>query len=136
LLGKKGGSMISAVEKVGHHGDKLVIDFVDRIMRVITQPFYKIIESWIYSGELLDPYNEFFVASTKNANNANLDLWNDKYELVKGQIPTFIGEDLARKAFLIGKSLNFIRSECKDPAWVEKNAREHSKRMFEGYFQS
>lgn len=104
----------------------------------VTKPFYDMLRQWIYDGELSDPYHEYFVienvpppkkghkgADSKRAQATNE--WEEKYTLDKKMVPTIMSEDLSRKAFLIGKSLNFIRYGCGDAPWVEAYCRDASR---------
>ena len=50
------------------------------------------------------------------------DHWRDAYELDQRLLPSFIGEDLARTIVRAGKSINFLREECGDVAWVQQAA--------------
>ena len=108
----------------------------------VTKPFYDMLRQWIYDGELSDPYEEFFVhEQNTQANGASqVDLrrppatsvWEDKYKLEESMIPSIITEEFARKIFLIGKSLNFIRYGCGDSTWVEAYCKEASKELHYG----
>ncbi|KAI8278996.1 Spindle pole body component alp6 [Colletotrichum sp. SAR11_240] len=87
---------------------------------------------WIYDGELLDPYCEFFVKEqqqTDEPKTGGSSVWEDKYEIDKGMIPSIITQDFAQKVFLIGKSLNFIRHSCGDSQWVEDYSKAASKEL-------
>jgi gamma-tubulin complex component 3 len=44
-------------------------------------------------------------------------------------VPSIITQEFAKKIFLIGKSLNFIRYGCGDSAWVEAYSTEASKEL-------
>jgi gamma-tubulin complex component 3 len=92
------------------------------------------LRQWIYDGELSDPYKEFFVIETEFRPSADprriaSSVWEDKYKLDDEMIPSFITQDFAKKVFLIGKSLNFIRYGCGDSAWVEAYSKETSKEL-------
>ncbi|KAF4508283.1 hypothetical protein G6O67_004687 [Ophiocordyceps sinensis] len=133
---KKGGQLISLIHGFSSsHGDPLVAAFAERLLGSFTEPFYNILRHWIYDGELVDPYVEFFVkektptsddaAKKKGAGN----VWEDKYEIDQAMTPTIITQDFAHKVFLIGKSLNFIRHSCGDSLWVEKYSKAASKEL-------
>jgi gamma-tubulin complex component 3 len=79
------------------------------------------IQRWIYQGELEDPFGEFFVAVNPLSDDDNL--WRSKYTMRSEMIPSFINKVLAKKIFLIGKSLNFIRHVCGEISYtgVENN---------------
>lgn len=133
--GKKGGQVISNVHGfVTLHGDPFVQAFATRLLTAVTRPFYSMLRQWISSGELQDPYLEFFVCKNANAD-ADLDtrrtggtsLWENQYTLQTSMIPSIINHDFARKVFLIGKSLNFVRETCHDAAWVEAYSAECSR---------
>ena len=124
------------------HGDPFVGAFAERMLVHVTRPFYDMLRQWIYDGELSDPYHEFFVIEHNNQDPVEKDLdprrapatsvWEDKYKLDEGMVPTIITEDFARKVFLIGKSLNFIRHGCGDSAWVEAYCKDASKELHYG----
>ena len=108
----------------------------------VTRPFYDMLRQWIYDGELSDPYHEFFVIeqNSRDQGEKGLDarrapatsVWEDKYKLDENMVPTIVTEELAKKIFLIGKSLNFIRYSCGDSAWVEAYCKEASKELHYG----
>ena len=121
------------------HGDPFVGAFAERMLVHVTKPFYDMLRQWIYDGELSDPYNEFFIIEQDTNSNSEKDVdprrapatsvWEDKYKLDEKMVPTIITEEFARKVFLIGKSLNFIRYGCGDSAWVEAYCKEASKEL-------
>ncbi|KAI3396262.1 hypothetical protein diail_12344 [Diaporthe ilicicola] len=135
---RKGGQLISLIHGFStSHGDPIVAAFAERLLGSVTRPFYDILRHWIYDGELQDPYQEFFVKEQDPNDEARLDLksrgqssvWNDKYEVGKGMIPSIITDDFAQKVFLIGKSLNFIRHSCGDAQWVDDYSKSSSKEL-------
>lgn len=89
---------------------------------------------WIYDGELSDPYQEFFVVEPEfrpstDPRRIATSVWEDKYKLEDDMVPSIITQDFAKKVFLIGKSLNFIRYGCGDSGWVEAYSKEASKEL-------
>ncbi len=136
----KGGQLISMVHKFSSsHGDPFVGAFAERLLSSVTRPFYDMLRQWIYDGELSDPYHEFFVIEQDTQANGDGDVdprrvaatsvWQDKYKLEAIMIPGIITQDFAKKVFLIGKSLNFIRYGCADSAWVEAHSKQASKEL-------
>ena len=118
------------------HGDPFVGAFAERMLSHVTRPFYDMLRQWIYDGELSDPYHEFFVIE-QDAHDAREDprrapatsVWEEKYKLDEAMIPSIVSEEFAKKVFLIGKSLNFIRYGCGDSAWVEAYCKDASKEL-------
>ncbi|KAI9138608.1 Spc98 family-domain-containing protein [Paraphysoderma sedebokerense] len=113
----KGGALVSAVHGYIHHGDRVVKEFVGSVLSEICQPLFTMLRRWVYEGELLDPYNEFFVAKENNVDEEH-HWWRMKYSVRSEMIPGFVERPLAKKIFLIGKSLNFLRFNCHDGQWV------------------
>lgn len=116
------------------HGDPFVGAFAERMLSHVTRPFYDMLRQWIYDGELSDPYHEFFVTdSSGHAEDPRrapaTSVWEEKYKLDETMIPSIVTEEFARKIFLIGKSLNFIRYGCGDSAWVEAYCKEASREL-------
>ncbi|KAK2754024.1 Microtubule-nucleating Tub4p (gamma-tubulin) complex component [Arachnomyces sp. PD_36] len=132
---KKGGKLISMIHGLSSsHGDPFVCAFAERLLTHVTRPFYDMMRQWIYDGELSDPYHEFFVAEPDSHPSADprriaTSVWEDKYKLDDDMVPTIITQDFAKKVFLIGKSLNFIRYGCGDSAWVEAYSKDASKEL-------
>ncbi|KAJ5717590.1 hypothetical protein N7488_003236 [Penicillium malachiteum] len=132
---KKGGQLISLIHGFSSsHGDPFVCAFAEKLLAHVTQPFYDMLRSWIYDGELSDPYQEFFVAEGKNTSDEDprriaTSVWDTKYVLDEKMLPSIITQEFANKVFLIGKSLNFIRYACGDSAWVEAYSKEASKEL-------
>ena len=121
------------------HGDPFVAAFADRMLIHVTRPFYDMLRQWIYDGELSDPFREFFVIEQNPEHHDERDndprrapamsVWKEKYHLDEAMIPSIITEEFAKKVFLIGKSLNFIRYGCGDSAWVEAYCKEASREL-------
>ncbi|KAI1997361.1 Microtubule-nucleating Tub4p (gamma-tubulin) complex component [Ophidiomyces ophidiicola] len=132
---KKGGQLISMIHGFStSHGDPFVGAFAERLLAHVTRPFYGMLTQWIYDGELSDPYREFFVVQpesrpTIDPRRTATSVWDEKYKLDDVMVPTIMTHEFAKKVFLIGKSLNFIRYGCGDSAWVVAYSRDASKEL-------
>ncbi len=134
---RKGGQLISVIHGFStSHGNPFVGAFAERMLSHVTRPFYDMLRQWIYDGELSDPYYEFFVHEQESQDHVEdprrapaTSVWEEKYRLDEAMIPSIVTEEFARKVFLIGKSLNFIRYSCGDSAWVEAYCKEASKEL-------
>jgi gamma-tubulin complex component 3 len=134
---KKGGELISLIHSyASSHGDPFVYTFAERLLIHVTRPFYTMLQHWIYDGELEDPFLEFFVYQNRDADSESdprrggaTSVWEDKYRLKDSMIPTIITQDFAKKVYLIGKSLNFIRYGCGDSAWVENHSKSSMREL-------
>jgi gamma-tubulin complex component 3 len=137
---KKGGELIALIHSFSlNHGDPYVMTFAERLLSDVTRPFYDMLRQWVYDGELADPFGEFFVSEQSeddileaNGNEGKggaTSVWEDKYRLNDKMVPTIVTDDFAKKVFLIGKTLNFIRYGCGDAAWVDTYSKEASKEL-------
>ena len=134
---KKGGQIISLIHGFSSfHGDPFVGAFAERLLVHVTRPFYDMLQRWIYDGELTDPFEEFFVIEPDPSKQPDIDprrvstsVWEAKYKLDPAMVPSIITEDFAKKIFLIGKSLNFIRHNCADSDWVNHYSRTHTQSL-------
>lgn len=137
---RKGGQLIALIHSFSlNHGDPYVMAFAERLLTDVTRPFYDMLRQWVYDGELSDPFGEFFVSEQSedeileaNGNEGKggaTSVWEDKYRLNDKMVPTIVTEDFAKKVFLIGKTLNFIRYGCGDAAWVDTYSKEASKEL-------
>ncbi|KAF1358431.1 spindle pole body component alp6 [Lizonia empirigonia] len=139
----KGGQLISLIHSFSlNHGDPYVMSFAERLLSDVTRPFYDMLRQWVYDGELSDPFGEFFVSEQSeddimdiNGNQGKggaTSVWEDKYKLNDKMVPTIVADDFARRVFLIGKTLNFIRYGCGDANWVDTYSKEASKELHYG----
>ncbi|KAL7749198.1 Microtubule-nucleating Tub4p (gamma-tubulin) complex component [Sorochytrium milnesiophthora] len=110
----KGGALVSIVHTYVHHGDPTVSSFA-------CEPFFTMLRAWVHEGELVDPYDEFFVAVQPGFKEDQW--WKSKYTCRAAMIPEFMSKGLAKKVFDIGKSLNFLRFCCNDVDWVAEQSR-------------
>ncbi|TXT12871.1 hypothetical protein VHUM_01272 [Vanrija humicola] len=144
-----GGALVSKIHSHTSHGDPLTRKFTDQILEKVSQPFFLTLQRWMLSGELHDPFNEFFVQLNPNPDVGKGDdplsygdagfeegldtaggvtdsqhVWEKKYVFVKAMVPGFISEDFAKKIFSTGRSLNFIRYNCYDSDWIAAQANQ------------
>jgi gamma-tubulin complex component 3 len=135
----KGGPLVDRVHSFTAHGDPYIRNFAHKLLTQITRPWYEMLKTWIYEGQLRDPFLEFFVRDsspdTKTRSNQydsatppKSSAWEGRYSLDYSFVPGFMGEGVAKKVFLIGKSLNFIRGDCGEEGYVI----EHAKAAIEG----
>ncbi|KAI9632597.1 Spc98 family-domain-containing protein, partial [Dioszegia hungarica] len=142
-----GGALVSRIHARTRHGDPFVRRFMDQILEEVSKPFFLSLQRWIFSGDLHDPFEEFFVQlnpdplmregstpySTDLGFGSGLDaigsgdeagkVWEKKYVFVKAMVPGFVNEDFGKKIFSTGRSLNFIRYTCHDSEWIETQAK-------------
>lgn len=134
---KRGGQLISLIHSLSSsHGDPFVASFAERLLTHVARPFYEMLRHWIYDGELIDPYHEFFITEPDPNSQPAVDhrhvptsVWEEKYKLDTAMVPSIISSEFSRKVFLIGKSLNFIRNNCGDSDWVIQYSKSNSKSL-------
>ncbi|KAI9328032.1 Spc98 family-domain-containing protein [Zopfochytrium polystomum] len=121
----KGGALISGVHCYAEYGDSKIQQFTDQLLCDVTVPFYNTLRKWIFEGELEDPFGEFFVVADASPSEDNI--WRSQYSIQYDMVPTFMTKASAKKCFLIGKSLNFLRQSCDS----EEFAVQHSSQIHE-----
>ncbi|XP_067943881.1 gamma-tubulin complex component 3 homolog [Watersipora subatra] len=130
VKGKKGGALLSIIHSYTLHGALSHTSMVSNMLTLTVKPLYGVINRWIYTGILEDPYNEFFVAADPQVKDENL--WHFKYSLRRSMIPSFLSADMARKIMLTGKSVVFIHRVCHDNAQLEQLEAIRNARLNEG----
>lgn len=109
---------MSTLHAFTSNGDPFLSAFSSRLLQTLSVPFFGILSRWIYTGELHDPYGEFFVAlnpaldeATRQPKNAadtygdrsveagipSHELWAQKYVFRQEMLPTFLDESFGRK---------------------------------------
>jgi len=115
--GKKGGQLLSILYMHSQHGDPLQQSILYPLLYNCTIPIRDMIVEWISNGIINDPYQEFFVSTDKSVGEEKL--WYDKYTLRVPMIPSFITMEQAKKIWITGKSINFLRVVCKDRTMLQ-----------------
>ncbi|KAL1660284.1 gamma-tubulin complex DGRIP91/SPC98 component [Schizophyllum commune] len=57
-----GGALVNLIHGYTDNGDPFVRKFTDQLLEEVSKPFFSTLHKWLFSGELYDPFNEFFVA--------------------------------------------------------------------------
>ncbi|KAF8591500.1 gamma-tubulin complex DGRIP91/SPC98 component [Ramaria rubella] len=57
-----GGALVSLIHGYTDNGDPFVRKFTDQLLEEVSKPFFFMLQKWLFSGELQDPFSEFFVA--------------------------------------------------------------------------
>ena len=79
----------------------LLVDDLDSISLLsplplqIYRPINKMLNCWIFDGELIDNSLEFFIACDESSKLEKL--WKSKYSIRQGMLPSFISKELAQK---------------------------------------
>ncbi|TPX66208.1 hypothetical protein SpCBS45565_g04658 [Spizellomyces sp. 'palustris'] len=112
----RGGELLATLHDYVHHGDPFIQQFIHHLMTDVCKPFYNMLKLWIYEGQLDDPFDEFFIVGHPVGKEE--DFWEVSYSMRENMIPSFIEPLVAKKIFMIGKNLNFLRSQCGDSEYV------------------
>ncbi|KAJ1513769.1 Gamma-tubulin complex component 3 [Coelomomyces lativittatus] len=119
-----GGALLGAIQTFSHHGDPTTQQFIHHMLKGMCKPFFEMVRRWVYEGDLVDPHMEFFIGMEAHVEEEHW--WKNKYVLGQEMVPGFIEKNLARKIFLIGKSLNFLRFRANDEQWVSMRSHSHT----------
>ncbi|KIY71475.1 gamma-tubulin complex DGRIP91/SPC98 component [Cylindrobasidium torrendii FP15055 ss-10] len=57
-----GGALVNLIHSYTDNGDPFVRKFTDQLLEEVSKPFFATLHKWLFSGDLYDPFNEFFVA--------------------------------------------------------------------------
>ncbi|DAZ94676.1 TPA: hypothetical protein N0F65_002385 [Lagenidium giganteum] len=112
-----GGSLLSEIQRIKSSlaGDLKACQVFSFLMERATVPYLKMVERWIYYGDLVDPYDEFMVRRDDKISKEELSqnpystYWDNRYTLREAQIPLFLAR-LASKILAAGKYLNVFRT--------------------------
>ncbi|KAH9120211.1 hypothetical protein LEN26_011226 [Aphanomyces euteiches] len=114
--GLSGGALASGIYMYMEHGDPFVRQFIETLLNQVATPILNMIQKWTLEGLLDDAHEEFFVACDSSVTDEHL--WSQKYFLRWSMLPQFISREVANTIFVMGKSINFIRTCCGDSEWV------------------
>ncbi|KAL0070721.1 Microtubule-nucleating Tub4p (gamma-tubulin) complex component [Marasmius tenuissimus] len=57
-----GGALVNLIHSYTDNGDPFIRTFTDQLLEEVSKPFFSTLHKWLFSGELYDPFGEFFVA--------------------------------------------------------------------------
>ncbi|KAI0068681.1 gamma-tubulin complex DGRIP91/SPC98 component [Artomyces pyxidatus] len=57
-----GGALVNLIHSYTENGDPFVRKFTDQLLEEVSKPFFGTLQKWLFSGDLYDPYSEFFVS--------------------------------------------------------------------------
>ncbi|KAG6369225.1 Spc98 family-domain-containing protein [Boletus reticuloceps] len=66
MMSPQGGALVNLIHSYTDNGDPFVRKFTDQLLEEVSKPFFSTLHKWLFSGELYDPYNEFFVSVDPN----------------------------------------------------------------------
>ncbi|KAF9567322.1 gamma-tubulin complex, DGRIP91/SPC98 component [Agrocybe pediades] len=56
-----GGALVNLIHSYTDNGDPFIRKFTDELLEEVSRPFFVTLHKWLFSGELYDPFEEFFV---------------------------------------------------------------------------
>lgn len=113
----QGGSVLSVLHKqtMEAMGDEKQQNLLLSLSRSATQPYWDILQKWIYQGTVEDPYFEFMVEDHQvvsldklSATAYSDDYWEKRYTLRRDRVPSFL-LPLTDQILRTGKYLNVIK---------------------------
>ncbi|KAI0751649.1 gamma-tubulin complex DGRIP91/SPC98 component [Daedaleopsis nitida] len=58
----QGGALVNLIHGYAENGDPFIRKFTNQLLEDVSKPFFVTLHKWLFSGELYDPFSEFFVA--------------------------------------------------------------------------
>ncbi|KAF4031510.1 Gamma tubulin complex component C-terminal [Phytophthora infestans] len=112
-----GGSLLSEIQRVmsslaGDSNARKVFSF---LMERASVPYLKMVERWVYHGDLVDPYDEFMIRRDDQVSKEDVKdnpystYWQSRYTVRASQVPLFLSR-VAQKILTAGKYLNVFRT--------------------------
>ena len=126
-----GGHTLSVLHNrvVNFSTDARTHEFCLRLMQAASEPYFEILENWLYLGIIEDPYGEFFIDDTENKsdprnlfnshsranthrqNQQNVDIdtfWRKRFSRDDSKLPHFL-KSKQERIFDTGKYLSVVR---------------------------
>ena len=103
-----GGQLVNLLLAIEEHGDETIV----AISRLCREQCMKTIEkmsiNWVTKGTVDDPYNEFFIQASKNAETPE-EWWFDMFRIDQLEVPKLMDRKTVKAIYSAGKCLNFIK---------------------------
>lgn len=112
-----GGSLLTEIQRImsslaGDTNARKVFSF---LMERASVPYLKMVERWIYHGDLVDPYDEFMIQRDDQVSKEDVQdnpystYWQSRYTIRSSQVPLFLSR-VEQKILTAGKYLNVFRT--------------------------
>lgn len=112
----KGGLVLQVVQRRFHQfkGDKISSDFLAQVFDAISKDYLDMLNLWLSSGEVDDPFEEFLIRKNDLPRNiffSNMEKYWDELYVIKidGLIDQFKHKDIQTKILSTGKFLNVFK---------------------------
>ncbi|KAG2377607.1 hypothetical protein C9374_009123 [Naegleria lovaniensis] len=113
----KGGSLINIIQRISKSisTDDKTQKLFNFILSKSCAPYFEMIESWIFKGEIEDVFGEFFIEENKQivkeqlVRDFNSSYWESKYSITR-EVPFFLSK-ISDKVLACGRYLSLL-SEC------------------------
>ena len=109
-------SFLNLLFKIQAHGSPFISSYSQMLFNSALEIEIEFIRDWTVSGILNDPYEEFFIAASKD-NFLPSQWWNSKYFLIQEKIPPILlnirpnnNQDLISLILSSGKAWNFLQT--------------------------
>ncbi|CDO96450.1 unnamed protein product [Kluyveromyces dobzhanskii CBS 2104] len=113
-----GEELLTMFQLQKRNGDPVKEKFAADASNHLLQPYMNNIYSWLISGKISNTSSDFFVLpSDKQAMGVRL---------ATEKIPKFIPPLVAKKIYIVGKSLRYLEQYCAEVEWVGKFANKYS----------
>jgi gamma-tubulin complex component 2 len=112
-----GGSLLTEIQRINSSlaGDSNARKVFSFLMERASVPYLKMVERWIYHGDLVDPYDEFMIRRDDQVSKEDVQdnpystYWQSRYTVRSSQVPLFLSR-VAQKILTAGKYLNVFRT--------------------------
>ncbi|XP_050294472.1 gamma-tubulin complex component 4 isoform X2 [Anthonomus grandis grandis] len=126
--------LLNGLHKYLHYGDSQIVETAEIIIKTINVVFYQHLSNWVVCGDLVDPYDEFFICDGKVADDHFLypeQCFGDvsatfykksrikrpppvrKFYINWNMVPSFIKEDTAESILFMGRIVWIVRNDPK-----------------------
>jgi hypothetical protein len=104
----KGGVLYNQLELASKHGDPVIQKVAATMKGKCFEFIASLIRDWVTKGEVDDPFAEFFVRGDPAVILCS-KWWNERYSIVREELPANLSEEQSSLIFSGGKALNFLR---------------------------
>lgn len=94
------GPLLTSLNTYTTHGDPTIAALSSSLLKTLSAPWFSMLGSWIWEGELRDPWGEFFIIPLEvedEPEGSEGKGWNGVWEFRKEMLPGFLEEEFGKK---------------------------------------